>query len=56
MKHLFDANKVGSGKIRGQAKVIVERVALEKGVLCGACINDGWRTENLTNIWMPTSV
>ena len=39
VKHLSDAYKVGCGKIRGQVKVIVP---LEKGVLRGACISDGW--------------
>ena len=42
VKYLSDANTVGCGKTRGQVKVIVERVALEKGVLRGACISDGW--------------
>ena len=42
VEYLLDANKVGYGKTRRQVKVIVDRVATEKGVLRSARISDGW--------------
>ena len=41
-EYLIQANKVGYGKTRHQVKVIAERVAIDKGVLRGARISDGW--------------
>ena len=41
-EYLIQANKVGYGKTRNQVKVIAERVAIDKGVLRGARISDGW--------------
>ena len=42
VEYLSDANKIGYGKTRRQVKVIAQRVATEKGVLCSAHISHGW--------------
>jgi transposase-like protein len=42
VEYLREANRAGYGKTRSQVKVIAQRVALDKGVLRGARISDGW--------------
>ena len=41
-EYLIQANKVGYGKTRCQVKMIAEKVAIDKGLLRGAQISDGW--------------
>ena len=40
--HLVEATKVGYGKTRKQVKMIIEKVAQEKGILRSQHISDGW--------------
>lgn len=40
--YLTQSVKVGYGKTRREVKAIVENVAVDKGVLRGSCISDGW--------------
>ena len=40
--YLLDANKICYGKTRQQVNIIAEKVAIEKGVLRGSRISDGW--------------
>ena len=41
-EYLIQTNKVGYGKTRCQVQIIAEKVAIDKGLLRGAQISDGW--------------